>query len=106
MTPTKVTDASFEADVLQAQRPVVVDFWAQWCGPCVRIAPFLESMAAEMADRITIAKLNVDENPEAAMKYGVQSIPTLLLFKNGQVAAMKVGAANKGDLVAWVESNI
>ena len=101
---TKVTDQSFEGDVLRAPGPVLVDFWAEWCGPCKMIAPFLDDISKEMAGRVTIAKVNIDENPQTPMKYGVHGIPTLILFKNGQVAATKIGALPKSKLVEWVES--
>ncbi|MBU0725151.1 MAG: thioredoxin TrxA [Alphaproteobacteria bacterium] len=106
MSMTKVTDSSFETDVLNADKPVVVDFWAEWCGPCKMISPILDELAGEMGDKVTIAKLNIDENPSTPQKYGVRGIPTLMLFKNGQVAATKIGALPKSALFQWVESNI
>ena len=106
MSTTKVTDNSFETDVLNADKPVVVDFWAEWCGPCKMISPILDELAGEMAGKVTIAKLNIDENQETPPKYGVRGIPTLMLFKNGQVAATKIGAMPKSALFQWVESNI
>ena len=101
---TKVTDQSFETDVLKAPGPVLVDFWAEWCGPCKMIGPFLEEIAGDLKDKLTVAKLNIDENPQTPMKYNVHGIPTLMLFKNGQVAATKIGAMPKSKLVEWVES--
>jgi thioredoxin 1 len=104
MNTTKVTDASFDSDVLKAGKPVLVDFWAEWCGPCRAIAPALEDMAGDLKDKLTIAKINIDENPGTPQKYNVRGIPTLILFRNGQVAAMKVGALPKNKLYEWVES--
>jgi len=104
MSISHVSDDSFENDVLKASRPVLVDFWAEWCGPCKQIAPALEDIAREMGDSITIAKVNIDDNPATPSKYGVRGIPTLMLFKDGQVAATKVGALPKTRLVEWVES--
>ncbi|HZT87908.1 MAG TPA: thioredoxin TrxA [Stellaceae bacterium] len=104
MKPSPVTDASFEADVLRAPQPVLVDFWAEWCGPCKAIAPFLDDLAADKAGKLTVAKLNIDENPDTARKYSVRGIPTMLLFKNGQVAATKIGALPKSKLYEWLDS--
>ena len=106
MSTAKVTDASFEADVLQSAEPVVVDFWAEWCGPCKMIGPSLEEIATEMAGKIKIAKINVDENPGVSGKLGIRSIPTLMLFKDGKLASQKVGAAPKGELVKWINGAI
>jgi len=99
-----VSDNTFEVDVLRASGPVLVDFWAEWCGPCKMIAPVLEDLADELGDRLTVAKVNIDENPLTPSRYGVRGIPTLLLFKDGQVAATKIGAMPKSQLKDWVES--
>jgi thioredoxin 1 len=104
MKPIAVTDSNFDAEVLRASVPVLVDFWAEWCGPCRMIAPFLEELASDMAGRVTVAKVNIDENPQTPMKYGVRGIPTVILFKGGQVAATKIGALPKSKLYEWVES--
>ena len=106
MSTSKVTDASFEADVLKSSEPVVVDFWAEWCGPCKMIGPSLEEIATEMAGKVKIVKMNVDENPGVPGTFGIRSIPTLILFKDGKAASQKVGAAPKGDLVKWISSAI
>ena len=104
--PKQVTDDSFDAVVLSADGPVVVDFWAEWCGPCKQIAPALEELATKMEGQVTIAKVNIDDNPMTPSKYGVRSIPTLMLFKNGEVAATKIGAVATTQLVDWVNENI
>tara|TARA_B110000438_G_C15238511_1_gene404590 strand:+ start:128 stop:448 length:321 start_codon:yes stop_codon:yes gene_type:complete len=104
MTPVKVSDDDFETSVLQSKEPVLVDFWAEWCGPCKMIAPALEELAGDLSGRLTVAKLNIDDNPQTPAKYGVRGIPTLILFKDGQVAATKVGALPKSQLAQWVES--
>ena len=103
MSTTKVTDSSFETDVLGSQKPVLVDFWAEWCGPCRQIAPSLEEIAAERGD-LTVAKLNIDENPEAPTRYGVRGIPTMMIFANGELRATKVGALPKNRIVEWIDS--
>ena len=104
MATTSVTDSSFQADVLGAGKPVLVDFWAEWCGPCRMIAPALEELSQELGDKVTIVKLNIDENPEVPGKYGVRGIPTMILFKDGQPAATKVGAEPKSRIQAWLET--
>ena len=100
----KVTDASFEADVLKASQPVLLDFWAEWCGPCKAIAPTLDALAQELQGKVVVAKINIDENPATPNRYRVQGIPTLMLFKNGQVAATQVGSVPKSKLYEWVNS--
>jgi thioredoxin 1 len=101
-----VSDATFEAEVVQAPLPVLVDYWAEWCGPCRMIAPILEEVSQEYAGRLTVAKLNVDENQQTPAKFGIRGIPTLMLFKNGDIAATKVGALSKSQLTAFIDSHI
>ncbi|MGH6633152.1 thioredoxin TrxA [Sphingopyxis sp.] len=98
-----ITDASFQSDVLDSDTPVLVDFWAEWCGPCKMIGPSLEEISDELAGKVVIAKINIDENPDAPGKYGVRGIPTMILFKNGEIADTKVGAAPKSALKGWLE---
>ncbi|MFM7029234.1 MAG: thioredoxin TrxA [Chakrabartia sp.] len=106
MATKAITDASFADDVLNAGQPVLVDFWAEWCGPCKMIGPSLEEISDELAGKVTIAKINIDDNPDAPAKYGVRGIPTMILFKDGQPAATKVGAAPKSALKGWIESEL
>jgi thioredoxin 1 len=106
MATKTVTDASFQQDVLGASEPVLVDFWAEWCGPCRMIAPALEEISNELGGKVTVAKINIDENPDAPAKYGVRGIPTMILFKDGQPAATKVGAAPKGQIQNWLEGQL
>ena len=100
------TDATFTQDVLKSDKPVLLDFWAEWCGPCKMIAPMLDEIASEYQGRVTIAKLNIDENPQTPPKFGIRGIPTLILFKNGTVEAQKVGAVSKPQLTAFLDSNL
>ena len=101
-----VSDDSFDADVLQAGKPVLVDYWAEWCGPCKMIAPILDEIAGDYVDKMKIVKLNIDENPQTPPKYGVRGIPTLMLFKDGSVEATKVGALSKSQLAAFLDTNL
>jgi thioredoxin 1 len=102
MSTVTVTDESFEQDVLKAGKPVLVDFWAEWCGPCKQIAPALEQIAEELHDQVTIAKLNIEDSPTTPSRYGVRGIPTMMLFKDGQMASMKVGAMPKQKILEWL----
>ena len=106
MGTVAITDDSFQNDVLNADKPVLVDFWAEWCGPCKMIGPSLEEISEELGDKVTIAKLNIDDNPDAPGRLGVRGIPTMILFKNGQPAATKVGAEPKSRLKAWLEGEL
>jgi thioredoxin 1 len=101
-----VSDSSFEADVLKADKPVLVDYWAEWCGPCKMIAPILDQVANDYGDRVRVAKLNIDENPATPAKYGIRAIPALMLFKNGELAATKVGAMSKAQLTAFIDQQL
>jgi thioredoxin 1 len=106
MSIIQTTDTGFDKDVLKADRPVLVDFWAEWCGPCKMIAPFLQDIDGELGEKVQVVKVNIDENPLTPTKYGVRGIPTLMIFKNGAVTATKVGALPKSKLVEWVQENV
>jgi thioredoxin 1 len=106
MAPVKVTDTSFKSAVLESKIPVVVDFWAEWCGPCRQIAPALDELSKEYDGKLTIAKVNIDENPQIPMKYGVRGIPTLMIFRNGELAATKVGALPKTKIKEWIDATV
>ena len=101
-----ISDESFEEEVLQSDRPVLIDYWAEWCGPCKMIAPVLEEIATEYSDRLKVVKLNIDDNPQTPPKYGIRGIPTLMVFKNGQVEATKVGAVSKAQLTAFLDDSL
>ena len=106
MATQKATDSTFEQEVLKSDTPVLVDFWAEWCGPCKMIAPALEEIATEMQGKVKVAKINIDENPSVPSRYGVRGIPTLMLFKDGEVLATQVGANPKGKIVDWIQRSI
>ena len=106
MATVKVTDENFETEVIKSSKPVIVDFWAEWCGPCKMIGQILEEISNEMSDKVTIAKHNIDEEPNTPTKYGIRGIPTMLLFKDKELKATKVGATTKSDLKSWIEQNI
>jgi len=106
VSTTKTTDDNFETDVLKASGPVLVDFWAEWCGPCKQIGPALEEISNEMGERVQVVKVNIDENPGIPSRYGVRGIPTLMVFKDGKVAATKVGAMPKSKIVEWLNESV
>ena len=106
MATVSVTDDNFDTEVLKSSKPIVVDFWAEWCGPCIQIGPTLEEISDEMSDQVIIAKHNIDKEPNTPTKYGVRGIPTMLLFKDGELKATKVGSTPKSDIIAWIKENI
>ena len=106
MATVNVTDNNFDQEVLKSSKPIVVDFWAEWCGPCKQIAPTLEEISEEMSDQVIIAKLNIDSEVNSGTKYGIRGIPTMLLFKDGELKATKVGATTKSNIVSWIKENI
>ncbi len=106
MATKSITDENFEKEVLKSSTPIVVDFWAEWCGPCKQIGPILEEISDEMKDQVIIAKHNIDQEPNTPTKYGVRGIPTMLLFKNGELKATKVGATTKSNIAEWIKENI
>ena len=106
MATQPVSDSSFEDDVLNSSEPVVVDFWAEWCGPCKQIGPALEEISNELSDKVRVAKINIDDNPSTPSKYGVRGIPTLMIFKDGEVASVQVGALPKGKIVEWIDAHL
>ena len=106
MATKAITDESFDTDVIKSNKPTVVDFWAEWCGPCKQIGPVLEEISDEMKDQIVIAKHNIDQEPNTPTKYGIKGIPTMLLFKGGELKATKVGATTKSNIVSWIKENI
>ena len=106
MATKKITDKSFEAEVLKADKPTLVDFWAEWCGPCKQLEPILEEISNEMGDQVIFTKHNIDEEPNMPTKYGVRSIPTMLIFKGGELKATKVGATTKSNILSWIKENI
>lgn len=106
MAGISITDASFETDVLKSSKPVLLDFWAEWCGPCRMLLPVVDEVATEMGDQITVAKINVDENPQTPAKFGVRGIPTLMIFQNGELKQTRVGGLPKADLKKWIEDSI
>tara|TARA_B100001250_G_C19557398_1_gene681771 strand:- start:197 stop:517 length:321 start_codon:yes stop_codon:yes gene_type:complete len=106
MATVKVNDENFDSEVLKSSKPIVVDFWAEWCGPCKMVGPILEEISIEMTNEVVIAKHNIDEEPNTPTKYGVRGIPTMLLFKDGELKSTKVGATPKSDIVSWIKENI
>ena len=106
MATKAITDESFDSDVIKSNKPTVVDFWAEWCGPCKQIGPVLEEISNEMKDQVVIAKHNIDQEPNTPTKYGIKGIPTMLLFKGGELKATKVGATTKSDIISWIKENI